>query len=61
MAPFKTCTKCRCAIATIDAWRALVLVGEWDTGEEVLELRNHPCGSTLSIELPRATEGGSVK
>lgn len=55
--PFKRCTKCGEAI-TREQWRRLPLVGTWDTGEEVLELRNHGCGSTLSIEVPRKDDTG---
>lgn len=49
-APFKECG-CGHTIVTVDDWRALPLVGVWDTGEGVLELRSDSCGSTLATEL----------
>lgn len=35
------------------AWKALDLVGVWDDGEEIYELRNcpMPCGSSIAIVL----------
>ena len=45
---------CRCGRAFSPAdWAALPIVGDWELDEDVrLELRNCPCGSTISVELP---------
>jgi hypothetical protein len=48
---------CGAAIGSHESWRALELVGDqrlpWG---EVLELRNHACGSTLAIQTEKGEE-----
>jgi hypothetical protein len=49
--------RCHCCKTDIDAatWAAMPLVGHMDLDEDGdgrVELRNHPCGSTLGAELP---------
>jgi hypothetical protein len=48
-ASLKTCS---CGVSlTVDEWEALPLVGFVSDEAEVLELRNHSCGSTIALEL----------
>jgi hypothetical protein len=45
----KLCS-CGCGL-TVDEWEALPFVGYQVDDEEILELRNHDCGSTIALSL----------
>jgi len=45
----KLCS-CGCGL-TVDEWQALPFVGYQVDDEEIIELRNHDCGSTVAISL----------
>lgn len=49
----RCCGKEHCA----EGWRALPCIGVMGDDEELLELRNCHCGSTLAIEIPRDATG----
>lgn len=51
--------RCGCG-RTFDAlaWAELPYVGRQDDGEELLELRNCPCGTTLAVEAGPSSAGG---
>jgi hypothetical protein len=47
--PFK---RCGCGKSyDIASWQMLPFVSRWNTGDEVLELRNCTCSSTLAVEV----------
>lgn len=48
---------CSCGASYTEAtWKSLEIVGEMHDGEgEAIELRNCPCGSTISIVIPEET------
>ncbi len=50
----KTCACGR--VHSREAWSLAPLLGTWELGEEVLELRNCACGSTMAIPVIQ-TEG----
>lgn len=44
--------RCSCGVAHDEAsWSRLGMVGELDDGEERIEIRNCPCGSSIAILL----------
>lgn len=47
----QACTCCERTYTRAD-WEALSFVGNQEGGERMLQLRNCPCGTTLSIEVP---------
>jgi hypothetical protein len=59
----KQCPNCQ-TVYTKETWAKLKYVGEQEDGEgEVLELRNCPCTSTISIDISaeRSAEAKQLK
>lgn len=55
--------RCACGLAyDLSAWRVLPYVGLQEDGDdEILELRNCSCGSTLAVAHPSATRPASAR